>query len=71
MNLQELLQALADKIDSDYANRVNDAAWVDGVWNWDNALEIHREGKAVLAKVEEVRQLAAKYEQVSREKLTQ
>jgi hypothetical protein len=60
MNLQELLKELAARIDADYAARIDNAAWV----NWDNVLEIHREGKAVLAKVEEVRQLAAKYEAV-------
>jgi hypothetical protein len=62
MTLQELLDQLRSKIDEDYANRVNDAAWVNGVWSWGNVLTVHREGVAVLEKIDEIKKLAERYE---------
>lgn len=62
MTLQELLNDLYNKVDEDYAERVNDAAWVNGIWSWDNALKAHAEGQAVLAKIEEIKRLAEQYQ---------
>lgn len=62
MNLLELLDQLRNKVDADYADRVRNAAWANGVWNWDNALAVHREGAEVLEKIDEIKKLAEQYQ---------